>query len=78
MRRLFNFLDEHCAHGGTQFLRCIAACHAASCMPAPPPVVLPLPLVVHPDWLLRHRLRLSSRHWAGDDTNSLDSFVQLG
>ncbi len=41
----------------------VASCHAtASCLPAPPPIVSPLPLVICPDWLLRCHIRLSLRH----------------
>ncbi len=39
---------------------CVASHHAAaSCLPPPLPVVLPLPLVIHHDWLLHCHLHLS-------------------
>jgi hypothetical protein len=57
----------------------VSSRHAASsCLLAPPPAISPLPLVIRPDWLLQRRLHLSLRHWAGKDTNSLNSFVPLG
>jgi hypothetical protein len=39
----------------------------ASCLPLALPVFSPLPLIIHPDWLLPCCLRLSSCHWAGND-----------
>ncbi len=57
----------------------MSSCHATySCLPVPLPAISPLFLVIRPDWLLRRHLRLCLRHWAGNDTNSLNSFVQLG
>jgi hypothetical protein len=60
-------------------LCCILSCRRhlfpVSCLPVPSPVVLLLTLIVRPDWLLHCRLRLSLRHWVGNDKNFLNLFV---
>jgi hypothetical protein len=65
-------------HMGQFLLFSLCTTMPALCLPAPLPVFSLLPLTIRPDCLLHCCLHLSSCHWVGNDTYSLDLFVQSG